>query len=456
MHDTPFGVVRRSCADTGAVRVGLGRAVALSVPLRERPARRTRLASAISPRGGGSGRVSNGSNRPTRRRSVRRCFPRPRAKSKWRRRQRRQCRGKPPSAAPEGEILPPGGAILPPQTARRLPQELPAEPKAEKPSKPPTEGGLPGLPAEPGQGPLPALPGGGQPKPEIKPKAQPKPKGTAQSPRPSRGPQAANGAGRHEPSHDGGRVVGRAAGAAGHRGLAGRSPGPGAGPLRRRPHTAPTRLPLRRPRRRPTRSRRRPTPRSSRPHAPEAGNAKSAPPTVALNGYCPVELVRNGRWTPGDLRWTVVYDGWIYRLSGPAQRREFQANPEAFTPAYSGNDPVLTVDEHRTVPGQLTYCATYNGRLYVFASAATQLRFNQGSATVRGGEIEETTNERMTHEFACSSRQPSRRFRHPDSVIPGSPSPLFSRRRYRCGRWTRFGCAWRWARWRCTCCCWGP
>ena len=90
-----------------------------------------------------------------------------------------------------------------------------------------------------------------------------------------------------------------------------------------------------------------------------------------------MELVRNGRWTLGDLRWTVVHDGWIYRLSGPAQRREFQANPEAFTPAYSGNDPVLTVDEHRTVPGQLKYCATYNGRLYVFASAATQLRFDK-------------------------------------------------------------------------------
>ena len=110
---------------------------------------------------------------------------------------------------------------------------------------------------------------------------------------------------------------------------------------------------------------------------PEAGSVRSAPPTLALNGYCPVELVSNGRWTPGDVRWTVVHDGQIYRLSGPTPRREFQAHPEAFAPAYSGNDPVLTVDQHRAVPGQLTYCATYNGRLYVFASAATQSQFDR-------------------------------------------------------------------------------
>ena len=53
--------------------------------------------------------------------------------------------GQPPSAAPEGEILPPGGAILPPQTELR--KSFRPSRKPEKPSKPSTEGGLPGLPA---------------------------------------------------------------------------------------------------------------------------------------------------------------------------------------------------------------------------------------------------------------------------------------------------------------------
>jgi YHS domain-containing protein len=100
-------------------------------------------------------------------------------------------------------------------------------------------------------------------------------------------------------------------------------------------------------------------------------------PLVALNGYCPVALLRNGRWTRGDVRWTVVHDGWIYRLSGPAEREQFLANPNAFEPACSGNDPVVQLDSQRTVPGQPTYCAAYRGRLYMFSSAATQLRFNE-------------------------------------------------------------------------------
>ena len=104
---------------------------------------------------------------------------------------------------------------------------------------------------------------------------------------------------------------------------------------------------------------------------------KVAAPPVALSSYCVVELVKNGRWAKGDLRWTVVHQGWIYRFSGPTQRQQFLADPDAFAPINSGNDPVLTVDENRSVAGQAAYCALYNSRLYTFSSAATQARFNE-------------------------------------------------------------------------------
>ncbi len=112
----------------------------------------------------------------------------------------------------------------------------------------------------------------------------------------------------------------------------------------------------------------------------------AATPPVALNGYCVVELVKNGHWVKGDLRWTVVHKGFIYRLSGPAQRQQFLADPEAFAPVNLGNDPVLAVEEHRSVPGQAAYCATYNGRLYMFASAATQAQFNQAPQRYAAGK----------------------------------------------------------------------
>ena len=118
----------------------------------------------------------------------------------------------------------------------------------------------------------------------------------------------------------------------------------------------------------------------------EAGNnAKLDTPPVALGGYCPVDLIHNGRWTRGDLHYTVVHDGAVYRLSGPAQWRKFQADPAAFVPAYSGNDPVLSVDQQQLVPGKIMYCATYNGRLYMFSSSVTQARFNQNPQRYEAG-----------------------------------------------------------------------
>jgi YHS domain-containing protein len=106
-----------------------------------------------------------------------------------------------------------------------------------------------------------------------------------------------------------------------------------------------------------------------------AKGGQAAP--LAIAGYCPVELVRNGRWVQGDARFTVAYRGCAYRMASAAQLQQFKANPELFTPVDSGNDVVLALDEHKTVSGTVAYCATYNGRLYMFSSPATQTRFNQ-------------------------------------------------------------------------------
>jgi hypothetical protein len=103
---------------------------------------------------------------------------------------------------------------------------------------------------------------------------------------------------------------------------------------------------------------------------------KPAPP-IALKGYCPVELCRNGRWVQGDPRWTVIHQGAAYRLSGNDQRMQFLANPEQFAPANGGNDLVISVGQRRDVPGDLSYCAAFKGRIYMFSSSATQLEFQK-------------------------------------------------------------------------------
>jgi YHS domain-containing protein len=108
-----------------------------------------------------------------------------------------------------------------------------------------------------------------------------------------------------------------------------------------------------------------------------SNNSPEAATTVALDGFCPVDLSLHGRWTQGDQRWTVVQKGLIYRFSGDAQRLEFLSNPEKYMPVNGGFDPVVSVNENRNVPGQVNYCAAYKGRIYMFSSAATQETFQK-------------------------------------------------------------------------------
>jgi YHS domain-containing protein len=250
-------------------------------------------------------------------------------------------------------LLPPGGAILPPQEAMP-PQQLPAEPKA------PAENALPGLPVEPAPGVLPGLPQDNPPKAKEQPKSPSTSNAypdvqwgdtqhsTAAIPFETRkAPQQSTVVllvdGKEVGDHRAEAIASSESGQSGKTGIeaaayasiesAGSTIADGAAPM-------------------------------------------SAPP-VAIGGYCPVELIRNGRWTPGDLRYTIVHNGQTYRLSGYSQWQDFKANPDAFAPAYSGNDPVLSTDEQHLMPGKVAYCATYNGRLYMFSSPATQAKFNQ-------------------------------------------------------------------------------
>ena len=232
----------------------------------------------------------------------------------------------PPAAAPQSEIpLPPGGMAVPPE---QPPASLP--PAEAQPARPLIEGRLPGPPVEPAQPPGATLPQSEQPRAAIKPLEQTRPNET-----PPREYHASVIT--ETPKLPADRVL---------------------------PAAYTTAEPAARP--------------EVTDHAAAA--------TLVLNGYCVVELASNGRWVRGDLRWTVVHKGLIYRFSGPAQRQQFLANPEAFAPVNSGNDPVLAVDESRPVPGRPAYCATYNGRLYLFSNTATQARFNRNPQRYAAGK----------------------------------------------------------------------
>ena len=127
-----------------------------------------------------------------------------------------------------------------------------------------------------------------------------------------------------------------------------------------------------RPWQKPIRPAPKPTP---RPAADVPPPRQELPP--GLNGFCPVQLVENENWQPGDSRWAVEHRGRIYLMSGADQQQRFLANPDRYAPVLTGNDPVLAIDESRLEPGLTEHCVVYDGRLYSFSSISTLARFRQ-------------------------------------------------------------------------------
>ena len=96
---------------------------------------------------------------------------------------------------------------------------------------------------------------------------------------------------------------------------------------------------------------------------------------LGLEGYCPVSVVTQDSWIPGDSAITCEHRGRTYRFAGEAEKRAFEANPEWYAPAFSGDDAVLATRQGLVVSGRRAYSAAYKSRLYLFSSPDTRNAF---------------------------------------------------------------------------------
>ncbi len=96
---------------------------------------------------------------------------------------------------------------------------------------------------------------------------------------------------------------------------------------------------------------------------------------LGLEGYCPVTLAERGVWTEGRAQWGVRHRGRTYLFAGPEQQQAFLASPDRFSPALSGDDPVLAIEQGKSLPGRRAYGVTYQSRIYLFASAESRAAF---------------------------------------------------------------------------------
>jgi len=98
-------------------------------------------------------------------------------------------------------------------------------------------------------------------------------------------------------------------------------------------------------------------------------------PPLGFDGFCPVSMRNHWKWVPGDSRWGIVHRGRTYWFATQAEQQQFWADPDRYSPALSGMDPVLALDHQQQVPGKREHSIDYDGLFYMFSSEATLAQF---------------------------------------------------------------------------------
>lgn len=103
-------------------------------------------------------------------------------------------------------------------------------------------------------------------------------------------------------------------------------------------------------------------------------------PPFALDRHCPVTLVEKRRWERGNEQWGAIHRGRTYLFVSAEAQKAFLADPDRYSPVFSGNDPVIRVEYHQEVPGKCEHGAIYNNRIYLFTSEDNFNRFDRNPA----------------------------------------------------------------------------
>jgi len=73
---------------------------------------------------------------------------------------------------------------------------------------------------------------------------------------------------------------------------------------------------------------------------------------AALQGHCPVTLVKERRWVKGNQAWGCFHRDRLYFFKSQADQQEFQQAPDVFSPLLAGFDPVVFTQTGQLVDGK--------------------------------------------------------------------------------------------------------
>ena len=94
-----------------------------------------------------------------------------------------------------------------------------------------------------------------------------------------------------------------------------------------------------------------------------------------MEGYCPVTLAERGKWAKGAPQWGAFHRGRLYLFTTPIEQQKFLGNPDRFSPALSGYDPVIYTETGQMIDGKRAHGVFYRERVYLFSDEAALQRF---------------------------------------------------------------------------------
>jgi YHS domain-containing protein/thiol-disulfide isomerase/thioredoxin len=116
-------------------------------------------------------------------------------------------------------------------------------------------------------------------------------------------------------------------------------------------------------------------PQSAPPRPPDARALPPGAAPLGFDGYCPVSMRTKWTWVSGDPKWGVMHRGRTYWFVGAGEQQQFLTDPDRYSPALSGMDPVLAFDHRQQVPGKREHSIDYDNIFYMFSSEATLQQF---------------------------------------------------------------------------------
>jgi protein disulfide-isomerase len=113
-------------------------------------------------------------------------------------------------------------------------------------------------------------------------------------------------------------------------------------------------------------------------------SADQAPP-ISLDGFCPVTILEQTKWTKGDPQFGAVHRGRTYLFATAAEQQKFLVDPDRYSPVLSGCDAVQYLERGEMVEGQRKFGVAYRNQLFLFADAASRDRFEKSAANYATG-----------------------------------------------------------------------